>query len=74
MQVLDPLEATRLNVNALYDELDGDKNPSAKDLLRYLRRKDLLIGGGQHHVRRRITRGQIMGDLRRWLEDHPPPA
>lgn len=68
-QVLSPMEATRQNVQALYDEMGEDINPSARDLQRYLERKDALIGGGQHHRRRNVTRGQIMGDLRDWLED-----
>ena len=68
-QMLGPMEALRQNVQALYDEMDGDKNPSNKDLMKYLKAKDRLIGGGQHHAKRNVSRGQIMGDLRDWLED-----
>lgn len=67
--VLSPMEVLRNNVQALYDELNDDKHPSNKDLQAYLAAKDKLIGGGMHHAKRAVTRGQILGDLRSWLED-----
>jgi hypothetical protein len=68
-QQQDPQQALRQNVQDLLDEMAQDKHPSFKDLQDYLQRKDALIGGGQHHVKRNVTRGQIMGDLQRWLDD-----
>ncbi len=68
-QQQDPQQALRQNVQDLLDEMAQDKHPSFKDLQDYLQRKDGLIGGGQHHVKRNVTRGQIMGDLQRWLDD-----
>lgn len=68
-EILDPIEVLRNQVQALYDELTDDKRPSNKELLKYLAAKDRLIGGGQHHARRHVTRGQILGDLDRWLAD-----
>ena len=47
----------------LLQEIQDDKNPSAKDLQAYLQRKDGIVGTGQHHRKRNVTRGQIMGDL-----------
>jgi hypothetical protein len=44
-------------------EIQNDKNPSNKDLIAYLQRKDGIVGTGQHHRKRQVTRGQIMGDL-----------
>jgi hypothetical protein len=47
----------------LLQEITEDKNPSTKDLQKYLQRKDGIVGTGQHHRKRNVTRGQIMGDL-----------
>jgi hypothetical protein len=47
----------------LLGEIQSDKNPGAKDLQIYLQRKDGIVGTGQHHRKRNVTRGQIMGDL-----------
>jgi hypothetical protein len=68
-QQQDPMVALRQNVQALLDEMTTDKHPSYKDLQAYLQSKDGLIGGGQHHTKRNVSRGQIMGDLQRWLDD-----
>jgi hypothetical protein len=64
-----PVQTLRQRVQALHDELLGDIAPSQKNLQAYLRSKDNLIGGGQHHRERHVTRGQILGDLRGWLDD-----
>jgi len=52
-----------LEAQALLQEIQDDKNPSNKDLLAYLQRKDGIVGTGQHHRKRNVTRGQVMGDL-----------
>lgn len=68
-QAQNPNQALRQQVEELLEEMSNDKHPSFKDLQDYLVRKDELIGGGQHHVKRNVTRGQIMGDLQRWLDN-----
>lgn len=69
MQAQNPMQALRQQVQALYDEMNDDRHPSQKEIQEYLERKDDLIGGGQHHTRRNVSRGQIMGDLWRWLDN-----
>ena len=51
----------------LLAEIMEDKNPSNKDLVAYVQRKDGIVGTGQHHRKRQVTRGQIMGDLNTFI-------
>jgi hypothetical protein len=69
MQQNTAMAALRDSVQELYDEMSRHKQIGSKDLQRYLERKDALIGAGDHHRKRQVTRGQIMGDLRDWLDD-----
>ena len=68
-QMLSPMQAKRNNVQTLLTELQRVSNCSAKEIQRYLERKDALIGGGNHHRKRGVTLGQIRSDLQSWLDN-----
>jgi hypothetical protein len=56
--------ATRVQeARDLLAEITADKNPSNKQLVTWVQQKDGIVGTGQHHRKRQVTRGQIMGDL-----------
>lgn len=67
--LLDPLSTRRLTVQALFNALTIDRFPTNTKLTEYLYQRDALIGGCGRQRDREVTRGQILDDLQRWLDD-----
>ena len=56
-------------LQALLELIDGEKNPSGATLDSWLKLKDALNPSpGQHHAKRKVTRGQIRGDVLALIE------
>ncbi len=63
-QIANPNQDAIDALQALLEEIDDEKNPSAKQLQNWLSIKDGLVRSrGQHHAKRNVSRGQIRSDV-----------
>ena len=70
-EALNALAARVQSAKDLRDELAQARKGgvSKKDLERFLRDKDRIVGTGQHHAIRNVSAGQIIGDLQKFIDE-----